>query len=709
MSSSSFASLQWLRTFLPNFTSLQEKIFLQWVETMCNYYVIQTNESNKTPSLSLEKFLLKKTLRFFVQDYFMLSPAFTLPDLEQAIQIFHDALPQKDSTMVVLYGDRDADGIMSTSILYLFLRDIVKWPEKNLLTLTPRENDKYGITEDVAEHILSFGPDILITLDCGSSNKDTMQYIKDKKDMVIFIIDHHFIPAREEDFPHVDAFINPKRLPILDTNREMCTAGLVFKFVWAFLYSYSKEYHYINQIEGKETNFRMFRGIETREGIDSQDINRQRTICFSSNSKQDANTFDGDALWLRLIQSNSYFKLINTLLEYLPEKDRLIEKVNMISSYHMPKIYNHLVGYLPLAALGVVADIMPLVDDNRILVAEGLKVLSHMPSKIPIGLKAMLHVSKIPTYAVNEESFSFNLCPMINAAGRLGRAEIALQLFGEKDELSAYKIAAQLRKINEERKSISNLAVDKVISELNETNDTLGAIIFCYDKTMHRGISGLVANKLSDFFKKPSMVLVDDGDVVRGSVRSYQQEDVFSFMLEFKQYFIQYGGHRQAAGFSISYAVIDEFIFALQKIYQEQPNYFNKQQGDKVVASVLEKDEDVLVEVNDTSIKHTLWEEAQVFSPFGMSNPLPTISVKLTQYIDIVEMGKQKEHIRIILQAIPDKRIEAVWFFYDKSIQNITLPSQDNIYKLHVKPSTTFFMGKRKLQLKVKCLVTSPK
>lgn len=216
-----------------------ETIYQRFLDRLHEY-----TEGRLSPELQRQH-----ALRYLLPSLHLLKSPFEFPAMERAVALLREFVAREGAKKLVIYGDRDADGVTSASVLTLFCREQLKIGRESMTSFVPREEDKYGITEAVAERIIAEKPDLLVTLDCGSSNKAELGRIAAATGCKTIIIDHHFIPADPADYPAVEAFINPKLLPELEFVRDYCTAAITLRFVQAVLYSYSREYNELIGIE----------------------------------------------------------------------------------------------------------------------------------------------------------------------------------------------------------------------------------------------------------------------------------------------------------------------------------------------------------------------------------------------------------------------------------------------------------------------------
>jgi len=668
----------WLSVFDPRHDSLSRKIFFNWTEKLLRYYEELGWELSDQELSSL-------VLRYFFPEPFFFFSPFRIPDFEKAVNILRNFYNSPDKRLVI-YADRDADGISSSSILYSFFRDIMKIPEGRLGVLLPREEDKYGVTEEAAKRIIAESPDVLLTLDCGSSNRTEListreALLSQGKSIEIIILDHHFIPAKPEDYPEVEAFVNPKRLPVQNTERELSTAGLAFHLIQGIVYSYTPDYQ-------KDIVFRfpggtaLYRDGFLREnlaaGLNFRDILIERS----------GETISLQTYWDQTITQFPVAHRINSFLESFPEMANPGEIFHGIQQLHYRSVRDKTSLFSPLAAVGTIADLMPLTDNNRILVKTGLDFFRTQFQNIPVGLREIVNRLKIKPEFLSEQDISFSIAPLVNAAGRMGVSEEAFWGIVEKDPLAAAQKSLALQKLNEQRKALSGEGTDAILESLDPDHEKY-PIAVAYDTRVHRGISGLVASRLAESLKKPVAVLVDDGDVLRGSVRSYKNEDIFSLLNLVKECFVQFGGHRQAAGFSLRYENRQSFT---RKLYQASTAL-----AEELAPSEKEEpitDEQILIE--DSNVYPGLWQKITRFSPFGVLNPHPELSIRLSADAVLQPMGSGK-HARVRIDSIQYREIECVWFFHGYDRDHIPAGSL-----LTVEPHKNYFAGRERLQLKIK-------
>ena len=292
---------------------------------------------------------------------------------------------------------------------------------------------------------------------------------------------------------------------------------------------------------------------------------------------------------------------------------------------------------LDLAALGTAADVVPLLDENRLLVAGGLEVIRTL--KRP-GFKALCNAVGLTPERINSHALSFILAPAINAAGRMGEAFPAASLLIEKDAAKAAGLAARLVEANQQRRSVEQQIVKvademaaKLIEEEEQNVLTLAA------DGWHHGVIGIVASRLVDKYKRPVALIALEGDEGRGSARSVDKFDITAALNDSKKLLIRYGGHEQAAGFSVKRSNVE----ALRKRLNQ---YALTRLGDS--ANIQRLIIDCLVTENELS--HNLAGELEKFEPLGASNPAPLLASLDWELLSWRIVGSDNRHLKLNLK-----------------------------------------------------------
>lgn len=346
-------------------------------------------------------------------------------------------------------------------------------------------------------------------------------------------------------------------------------------------------------------------------------------------------------------------------------------------------------GYLEMVALATVADVVPLLRDNRILVAEGLKKLENTKH---LGLRALIRASQVGDKELTPWHVGFILAPRINAAGRMGETDTAIRLFLAQDPEEAASLAARLGELNRKRQEIEARVLEEALGEVERhKTDQMQAIILGKEG-WHLGVLGIVASRLAEMFRKPTFLLSWEGEVGRGSGRSIEGFDLFGALLSCRDCLIKFGGHSLAAGISIEKKRFDEFCRKFERVAEA-----SRQMGQEK-AQVLA---DLEISLDEVSLK--MAKELKKLEPFGEGNPRPLVLIRKVEIGDINTVGKNKEHLRFI--ALEEKvRVSVIGFNSAGIGEQI---SDRQLYDLLCEVSVDGYGGEENVQLLLKDIKTS--
>lgn len=233
-----------------------------------------------------------------------------------------------------------------------------------------------------------------------------------------------------------------------------------------------------------------------------------------------------------------------------------------LQANHLPADYAY--KHLDLVAIGTAADIVPILDENRILVAKGLEYLN---STQKVGLQALLKVSGFDSKTMNVVNIVFGLAPRLNAAGRLGEATRAVRLLTSFNREEALMLANLLEQENRNRQAIERDTIDNAILQLNATHDLdTDKILILSETGWHHGVIGIVASKLKELYNRPVVMISFQNGIGKGSARSVNGFDLYKAFSKCADLLENYGGHKMAAGLTIQVEALPEFTRRLKKI-----------------------------------------------------------------------------------------------------------------------------------------------
>ncbi len=290
---------------------------------------------------------------------------------------------------------------------------------------------------------------------------------------------------------------------------------------------------------------------------------------------------------------------------------------------------------LDLAGLATVCDMVPLVGENRRIARAGLVALARTERP---GLRALMAVAELDPGDVDAQAASFRLGPRINAAGRLARADAALELLTTEDETRARQVAKELDGLNHDRRETERRITHEA-DALCAPQLAQAALVVAAEE-WHPGVVGIVASRLVERYRRPAVVIALDGDGGRGSGRSIPRYDLHSGLAAVSEDLIGFGGHAMAAGLDIAADHVGAFRAALAA-----------HAGAALTPADLRRTERVDAVVGAGALTLDLAEELEKLGPFGVGNPAPRLLVPAARIEHVTAMGKENEHARFSLAS----------------------------------------------------------
>ena len=286
-----------------------------------------------------------------------------------------------------------------------------------------------------------------------------------------------------------------------------------------------------------------------------------------------------------------------------------------------------------LAALGTVADVGPLRGENRYIVHKGLEVLNR--TRRP-GLQALIAKSRLKPGSLDADSLAFWLIPRLNAAGRLGDAGLSLRLLTTRSPSTAESVANELDELNSKRRELTEEALSQAREQLSEDPSEVPPIIIVERLGWLPGILGLIAGRLAEEFYRPAVAVAVDGDTCRASARSIPEFDIIAALEASRELLGRYGGHAQAAGFSMPYKELPHLKDGLTAIAAEQLD------GVELLPSV-----QIDAEVAPSEVMGENYQFMRSMAPFGEANPEPIFVTRDAQVTSARRVGGEGEHLKV--------------------------------------------------------------
>jgi len=377
----------------------------------------------------------------------------------------------------------------------------------------------------------------------------------------------------------------------------------------------------------------------------------------------------------------------------LPPADAIIDPKQEDCNYPYPSICGAVVAYkfmteclatfgkdknlleelLEFACIATVGDVMPLLDENRIIVKNGLQKIENSKNK---GLKALIGVNGLDEKTLSPYHLGFIICPCLNATGRLDTALRALELFEEQDYNKAVLLAGELKTLNDSRKDMTLKGVEEACRIMEETSISQDKVLVIYLPECHESLAGIIAGRIREKYGKPAFVLTDAEDEVKGSGRSIETFHMYEAMSAHKELFIKYGGHKLAAGLSIQRDKIEEF----RRCMNENCNLTAEDFEEKISI-------DIPMPLSYAGIKFV--GELSLLEPFGVGNPKPLFAQRDLYFISARVMGKNNNVIRLVLEDEVGNRYEGIQF------GNVETMKEKITNKYSSQAAEDFFAGKK--------------
>jgi len=288
-----------------------------------------------------------------------------------------------------------------------------------------------------------------------------------------------------------------------------------------------------------------------------------------------------------------------------------------------------------LAALGTIADLGPLIGENRFIVKQGLEMLKDTDM---VGIRALARQADVNLSTITARDLSFTLIPRLNAAGRLDSADTSLEILTTKDASRAEYLAGHLEQLNTSRRGLTTKAIklaDKIVAEKELYNSPS---IFIHEPTWHPGILGLIAGRLSEKHSRPVVAACTENSFIRASARGPKGFEILQAMIETKLDFLKIGGHSQAAGFMLR-------LEQIQKFKENFNQNIRSQSKNQIQTTPITYDCEIkLQEINSENLKFL-----KSLEPFGQANPEPVFLTRKLKVYESRTVGKTGSHIKMVL------------------------------------------------------------
>ena len=451
---------------------------------------------------------------------------FLMPDMKIAVERILKAIENKEK--IIIYGDYDADGITSITVLKNFFKDI----GVEVSSYIPnRLEEGYGLNKPAVKKIVDDKYDLMITVDCGISAIEEIDYAN-SLGIETIVTDHHEVG---EKLPNALAIVDAKRKDNMYPCRDLAGVGVVFKLIQA--------------------------------------------LSIKLNLKEE-----------------SYLK------------------------------------YLDIVCIGTISDIVPLVDENRVIAKLGLMLVNQTKN---LGLKSLLMSSGYKK--IDSTTISFGVAPRINACGRMGHAEEALKLFLSNNINEVQELTKKLNDYNVKRQDIEKRIYEEAVKQIEEKNLSKNNTIIVAGENWHHGVIGIVASKITEMYFKPSILLCNEGDESKGSGRSIPGFDLHDALMKCLDHIEKFGGHSMAIGITIKKSELEQFSQSLENVAKEEHT--------EEIVPIVQID----AKISLSDINKEMVESLNQLEPFGEGNKMPIFVIKNLK-IDSIRALTEGKHLKLTLR-----------------------------------------------------------
>lgn len=631
--------------------------------------------------LARRKAVEPEDVRYVLEsDISYLHNPFLFDEMESFVERILQAKEEQEKVCVL--GDRDVDGITSTVLLVQELRAMgieTSW-------WLPEGDVPYGLSMEVIDVIASKDVTLAITVDCGISNTDEVAYAR-TLGIDVLITDHHLAGSV---IPSAVAVIDPKLEGCGYPFAHLAGCGVVAKCIWALRFALSDFFreemillHAVpgSTVPGNETviieavrlknlveedriieeivpgvlelhQSRILRFLDCGLPILALDVDVERTLlrqAFGRNIDIHLGELRPQLeRMLPQIAGKSLFSLkrISRAVRYTKTASELDVLIALFHAFVLRSVPALSAGYeqvLDLVAMGTIGDLMPMTDENRILVKVGMRVMSEGVRK---ELLALLTMQNLVGKRLSTSDIGWQLTPVINASGRLGRPQVAVNMLLAEDLHACEEFAGELMRLNRERQKQGEESWDRLLPKARSSHDDFdGKFLMVEDPTVSRGLTGIMASRLLRQFNAPSMVIAHvDTDRVTGSVRSPQHFNVMEFLSAFEDLFLDFGGHRCAGGFSMErkhLGTLRDRIASAIDLLESQADA-----GDEPVT--------IDAELPATYMTPELISLVETFEPYGEGNPPLQFLIQGAKVEEVQFLNRSKgpgpSHVKMQLQ-----------------------------------------------------------
>lgn len=345
---------------------------------------------------------------------------------------------------------------------------------------------------------------------------------------------------------------------------------------------------------------------------------------------------------------------------------------------------NNLYEFLDIIMIGTVADVVPVVDENRIIIKEGLKKLKNTNVK---GLTSLIKYLKFQNKNFSASDVSYFIAPLINSLGRIGISQIGADFFIKNDENKIYAIIEEMKKSNKRRRELERKVYEEAVSQVEKNRENFKNCIFLSSPSWHPGIIGIVASRLCIKYEVPTILISVSDNIGKASSRSLGNINIFNLFKKMSHLLKRFGGHDLAAGFIAPESNLDKI-----------KDFFEKEVS---ASSFIKEEKNLKIDMDFPidKIDNTILEDLELLSPFGFENPQPLFVDRDLTFENIKKFGIDNKHFSGTVVK-NSKKFHMVGFDLGRYISDTGYQLQK--FDIAYFPEKNFFKNESTIQIKVK-------
>lgn len=634
-------------------------------------------------------------LFFLEKDFNYLHPPFMFLDMELAIDRIKEARAEKETILV--YGDKDVDGVTSTTIMVRSLRNY----GIETLWKVPIGILGYGLSTQDIDEAHEQGVTLIVTVDCGICNIEECDYANNLGiDMIV--VDHH---TPKKTLPDAVAIIDAKIENQTYPFDGMCAAAVTQKFHLALTFSetdiYNQDFVLMNIVplhgsykiellsvrnlvvqwrktlvvspDNADYQLDEFANLLEGRQIIVFDKEMQTRLLYKAFGKVEFGCFDIQKEvskhykkfnGLSLLQIGERVRLTDYLDKEIEEIDLFYQLYKSVVYAEMPHLKKAFYEMSDLVAVATIADMMPLIGENRIIYNIGIGKITKNPES---NLACLLEVIKISINdSIDSRTIGWKIGPIINSAGRMGQANLAVELLLAVDSAEAYQKANELVSLNYQRKKQMNEHKNQIRADIEKNLQEHKAFVMIYNASLPHAFTGIIASQYSREYGIPVVIIANRTDIIlNGSIRCPEKFNAPLLIQELEPCILDGGGHKAAAGFSFLETNRKEVFRKLLNFLKTASVGYGGEEHNNIVVDL---------EIPSNYFNPTVLKNLQKkFEPYGEAWNTINVLFPDIKIFSCETVGKGNEHIKFVFQIGEYKIASFIWQFKEQGFVLETL------------------------------------